>query len=326
MTKVSGEITTALLGTGRMAARVLDVLGALGRPVRLWGRSQDEATKLAEGRARVEVAGSVAEACGPADMIFMAVPAAAVREVADSFGAVARGDHVVLHASRGVAPGFLLPHQAIRAVTCVKKIGVLGGPLYFDDLKSGHPLAAVVGARYGDVAAQLRALTAGGPVRLHPTTDITGVEIAGAISNVSALAAGMADELGMGETARGVLLTHGLEDASRIGRALGAEARTFTGLAGVGDLIPRRVSSTERHHQVGALLAKGRSLQEALGTVEGCVEGVATTCEAVELAARRGFELPMVGAVEDVLEGRRPAAEALDDVLRRDFVLGRLSA
>ena len=325
MTKLNGDIRAAVIGSGRMATRVVEVLSALGRSVRLQSRNKEAASAIKKGKKNVELFDTISEACAPVDFIFLAVPAAAIGQVAQEIGEVLRGEQVIMHASRGVATdgeALLLPHQAIRKVSAAKKIGVLGGPLYFEELKEGRALSAVVGARYSDVCAQLKALVQNGPVRLHPTTDIIGVEVAGAISNVSALAVGMAEHLGLGETARGVILTHGLEDAAVLGRDLGADARTFSGLAGVGDLIPRRVSSTERHYAVGRALAEGKSEQEANDVVTGCVEGLRTARAVKAYAEKRELKLPLTSAVFDVMEGRVAAAEALEGVLRAPFVLG----
>lgn len=258
-------------------------------------------------------------------MVLFAVPASAVHDVAAAYGDVARGDQFVIHAVRGVCPNgdFALPHQVIRSQTCVRKIGVLGGPLYAPDLAEGRALAAVLASRFDETFAAVSALTQQTQMRLHPTHDVIGVEVAGAISNVSALAVGMAEALSLGETARGVLLTRGLAEAARLGVALGAQSATFTGLAGLGDLIPRQVASTERHHQIGALLVQGKSLESALTEVEGEVEGVCTAAQASAEAARRGVDVVLVNVVNEVCQGRREAKEALDEVLERHLDLGR---
>src|SRR5690606_18918491 len=157
-----------------------------------------------------------------------------------------------------------------------------------------------------------RRLTRGTPVRVHGSSDPTGVEVAGALSNVAMIAAGMSDALDLGDTARGVLLAHGLSEAMRIGTALGAELSTFTGLAGVGDLIPRRVTSTMRNFHTGEQLARGKSLDEVLSDAHGDVEGVTTAREAALLAERMQLRLPLVSAVYDVLRGAQEAREALE--------------
>jgi glycerol-3-phosphate dehydrogenase (NAD(P)+) len=250
------------------------------------------------------------------------VPAFAFDAVAEAYAPYALGDHIVLHAARGVGEGFVLPHQAIRHHTCARKIGALGGPLYFDDLEKRRPLFVALGARFPEVSRRVKALTDKTPVRLHPGPDLLGIEIAGAISNVSHLAAGMADGLELGQTARGVILCQGLAEATLLGTALGAEASTFAGLAGVGDLIPREVSSTARHDEVGKCMASGDSLEDAMASVEGHVEGVLTAREARAKGKALGLELPLINAVADILDGEADPALRLDEVLDLDLSLG----
>jgi glycerol-3-phosphate dehydrogenase (NAD(P)+) len=267
------------------------------------------------------VCDDVAVAAGPADVVVFTVPAPALRDAARRFGDVARGDHLVLHACRGVEEGFVLPHEVLRAETCVRKVGVLGGPLHAADLSSERVLAAVVASRYDEVTRAARALCAATSVRVHATQDVVGVEVAGAVSNVAAIAAGMADGLALGETAHGILLAHGLADATRLGVALGAAAATFRGLAGVGDLIPRRVTSTQRHAEVGARLGRGAAPADALHATSGPLEGVVTAASAAARARALGLRLPLVEAVADVLAGTRAPRDAIEGVLACDLAL-----
>jgi glycerol-3-phosphate dehydrogenase (NAD(P)+) len=313
-------MTVAVLGAGKVAQAVTSLLLRAGAQVQLWARDSDKAKGLSKHMAAlgpVRVCGSVAEACGDADVIAFAVPAPAMASVARAVGAVARGDQIVLHVARGVEPGFVLGHQIVRRETCIKKIGVLGGPLYLDDAHAGRPLVAVLGARFDEVQRAVQRLTQGTPVRLHPTSDVVGVEVAGAISNVAQLAAGLAHGVGLGETDQGILLTRGLLEATRIGVALGAQAATFTGLAGVGDMIPRPVTSTKKHRALGERVAAGERVESELSALEGPL----TAREAVLLGQRAGLELPLCRAVDDVLQGKQPALSALEAVLRLDLDL-----
>jgi glycerol-3-phosphate dehydrogenase (NAD(P)+) len=330
-----------VIGGGRMARAVARVLRVAGADVKLWARREEQRAMLAKEIAGLVTTDEIGAATQDADLIFIAVPADAIGEVAHAYGDFARGDQIVLHASRGVAGGFTLPHQLIRANTCVRKIGVLGGPLHANELASGlavadgqsaptsgresiasfRPLAAVLASRFQEVIAELQTLTKGTSVVVHGSKDVIGVEIAGALSNVAAIAAGMSDGLQLGDTPRGVLLTRGLAEAKRLGVALGADAATFAGLAGVGDLIPRRVSSTDRHRVVGAQIASGKPLEEALRAVGGAVEGVLTAREAAVQANKLGLDLPLVRAVDRALSGAVPAREALEEILRLDLEL-----
>jgi glycerol-3-phosphate dehydrogenase (NAD(P)+) len=181
----------------------------------------------------------------------------------------------------------------------------------------------VVASRYDESAEAVKQLVQGTPVRVHPSRDIVGVEIANAISNVSALAVGMCEELQLGDTSRGILLTHGLSEAAKLGAAFGALPATFAGLAGVGDLIPRNVTSTNRHHEVGRRLAQGLSLEGALQGLHGVVEGVLTAREASREGKRRGIQLALVNAVASIVDGAAKPEAALEAVLQVDLDLGR---
>lgn len=316
----SKQHTMAVLGGGRLAEAIGAILGDR-IPVRLWTRSEEERQALRDRLPKVQITSELGAAVDGASLVFLAVPAPAMLEVAERYGEHARGNHMVLSASRGVGEGFMLPHQMIRARTCVRKIGVFGGPLHTRELALGRPLSAVLASRFSETTAAVQQIVAGGPLTIHPSKDVVGVEVAGAISNVSALAAGMADALDMGETARGILLTHGLVEARRLGTALGGEAETFGGLAGVGDLIPRRVTSTDRHHEVARRLVETGSLDEALRDVRGHVEGLITLREAAAKGSALALDLPLIYALDGIVVGKEKPKEALEGVLRRPIDL-----
>ncbi len=302
---------------GRAIARILQEAA----DVHIWARREETQTQLRDGLQHTTVHDDFGTALKDAKVVILAVPADQLLDVCERYGEFALGDQVVLTAARGVGPGFQLPHEMIRARTCVRKIGILGGPIHARELAKGRRINAVLASRYPEVQDWVLKLTKASPIALHRSRDIIGVQVAGAISNVSSLAAGMADALELGDTARGVLLTHGLVDAKKIGVALGASERTFGGLAGIGELIPRHVTSMDRHLNLGAQLARGESLETALGTIDGHVEGVLTAREAMKLAEAKGLELLLVRAVAQVLDGQIGAREALEDVLHSNLEL-----
>jgi glycerol-3-phosphate dehydrogenase (NAD(P)+) len=313
----------AVFGGGVLGRAVARVLAVGGAEVRLWARRPEARAALKEELTHAVICERLAEACDDVGLVFFAVPAPAIAEVAAMYGEFAQGNQIVIHAARGVGEGFVLPHQMIRRETCAKKIGVIGGPLHIQDIANGRPLAMVVASRFDESSEAVKQIVQGTPVRVHPSRDTIGVEIANAISNVSALAVGMCEELNLGDTARGVLLTHGLSEAARLGAACGGLPATFAGLAGVGDLIPRNVTSTNRHHEVGRRLAEGSSLQSALLGINGVVEGAITAKEAALEGKRRNIPLPLINAVAAIIEGKANAKDALEAVLRVDLDLGR---
>jgi len=311
----------AVLGSGRLGSAVCGLLSGRNVPVKLWARRGETHDELRSRLPNVEISDDLAMAAAGASVVALAVPASAFEEVARAYGDIATGDQIVIHAVRGVCPGedWLLPHTVLRRETCVRKIGVLGGPMYAPELAAGRPMGVVIASRFDEVSAAVQNLTKGTPLKAHPSHDVLGVEVAGAVSNVSALAVGMADALGLGEMARGIALTLGLSEAALLGRRLGALPDTFSGLAGVGDLIPRHVASTERHHAIGEALARGRPLAEAIGD-KPC-EGVDTAYLAAREAQRMGLDLQLISSVNAVCRGEMSADEALAKILKRDIDL-----
>ena len=311
----------ALLGGGRVARAIARVLARQnGAPVSHWARDPIQRAALVAAVPSVRPAASIAEACSDATVVVLAVPATGLRDVARAFGQVSRGDQIVLHAARGVSAGFVLPHEIIRRETCVKKVAALGGPLYVDEAARDRPLVAVLAARFDEAFDAVRALVDGTTVRLHPTHDVLGVELAGAISLVATIAAGIAAGCGKGDTDQGLLLARGLLEASALGRMLGADAATFTGLAGIGDLIPRVVTTTQLHRKLGIAVASGARLADALAETSA-LEGPVTAREALRCAEAHGLALPLIAAVVRILDGACSPEDALERVLQLDLSL-----
>ncbi len=314
----------ALIGAGPLARAVARVaLQAGGTKARVWTRRPEGATALAGEVPGLEAAPSPEAALDGAGTVLFAVPAGELAEAAESIAPHALPDMVAIVASRGVTSGFTLPHTHVRTTTCLRKIGVLGGPLHARELEAGRRVNAVIAYRFPEVLDRLNALTAGSPIFFHPSSDLIGVEVAGAIANVAALAAGVAIGLELGDTARGVLLARGVVESRRLGVRLGALAETFSGLAGLGELIPRSVTSVDRHVAVGRALAAKTPLSEALASAGGHVEGLETAREALARATVFRLELPLVTAVVEIAEGRADPREAIESVLARPLPLDR---
>ena len=303
----------ALIGGGKLARAALMLLKRAGVDVVAAARDPAQQQDLRARGARIA---SMSDAVAEASLVFLAVPTLAFPDVVDAVAAVARGSQIVLHAARGAGVGFALPHQIIRARSCWKKIAVLGGPLYVDDAAAGRPLSAAVASRYDEAVAAVRLVTRGTEVRISATRDVIGVEVAGALSNVGHLAAGLARGSGFGETDQGLLSVRALLEASRLGVSLGAERATFTGLAGVGDLIPRNLTSTRLHRTAGEAFAGGGHVEDL-----GELEGVITAREGAALAEKSGLDLPLLRGVDDVIAGRATARSVLDRVLSLDLGL-----
>ncbi len=196
-------------------------------------------------------------------------------------------------------------------------VAAISGPNLAHEIARGMPAAAVI-ASTSEASAQLWQLALRGPAfRLYTSSDTAGVELAGAYKNVVAIAAGAGWGLQLGANTVSAIMTRGLAEMTRLGLALGADALTFQGLAGVGDLATTCFSPLSRNRRFGELLAAGGSAETARDTIGEAIEGIATAQVALELASREGIELPICAAVAAVVQGRKSVAQAMADLLAR---------
>jgi glycerol-3-phosphate dehydrogenase (NAD(P)+) len=194
---------------------------------------------------------------------------------------------------------------------------VLSGPTFALEVAQGRPTAAVLAAPDRGLAGDLQRVLSTPAFRLYTQSDVTGVELGGALKNVMAIAAGISDGLELGSNARAALLTRGLAEITRLGVALGARPRTFAGLAGVGDLVLTCTGQLSRNRRLGLALAGGTSLAAWQASTRSVAEGVLTARAAVALAQRAGVAAPIAAEVAAMLFEGKPPREALDALLAR---------
>jgi glycerol-3-phosphate dehydrogenase (NAD(P)+) len=215
-------------------------------------------------------------------------------------------------------PYGLLGHEVRADVAPRLAGGVLSGPSFAQEVARGQPTALVAAS---DSPAVREALVAGfhGPaMRVYVNGDLPGVEVGGAVKNVLAIATGLCDGLALGLNARAALITRGLAEMTRLGLALGAQAETFMGLSGLGDLVLTATGDLSRNRRVGLLLAQGRTLQQAVASLGHVAEGVYSARTVVERARRLGVEMPIAAGVVDLLDGRVSPADAVATLMGRD--------
>lgn len=292
--------------------------------VRLWARRQELVEEINATRRNPHYTGelampgglrattSLADACEGAAAVFVAVPSAAFRIVARRLDGLVPLDAPVISLTKGIERGTRATMTGVlREHLPGASVGVLTGPNLAKELALGMPaasvvaLADVVGARL--IQARLHCAS----LRVYTTTDVIGCEVAGATKNVLAIAAGVSDGLGFGDNTRATIITRGLAEMGRLGVALGGEALTFGGLAGVGDLVATCTSDRSRNRRVGLGLGRGASLEEAIRAVGEVAEGVVSAEPLVALAHDVGVELPICEQVDAMVAGRASPAEAL---------------
>jgi glycerol-3-phosphate dehydrogenase (NAD(P)+) len=209
------------------------------------------------------------------------------------------------------------PSQIINEVLGSRAVVSLSGPSHAEEIARKLPASVV--AACGDIALARRVqeMFTTDRFRIYTNSDLIGVELAGALKNVIAIAAGICDGLGYGDNAKSALMTRGIVEISRFGATLGAEPATFSGLAGVGDLITTCISRYSRNRQVGERLGKGESLPAILASMEAVAEGINTAHAVLELAQQKGLEMPITAEVCAVLSGERTPAAATQSLMLR---------
>jgi len=199
------------------------------------------------------------------------------------------------------------------------RLAVLSGPSFAREVAAGHPTALVVASRDPAIARDVQHLVSSLTIRAYTSRDVTGVEVAGALKNVVAIAAGIIDALKFGLNSRAALITRGLVEITGLGLALGARKETFSGLAGIGDLVLTCTGELSRNHRVGHELGLGRSLDEILAGMKMVAEGVHTTLAARRLARALGVEMPISEQIYQVLYRGKPPQKALEELMSRQL-------
>jgi glycerol-3-phosphate dehydrogenase (NAD(P)+) len=312
----------AIIGTTTWGKTLGMVLVNNGLQVRLWARTQEEAIKLQKesGSAlpsdiasppQVSVTSLLNEALVDAQMVILAVPSQAMRQNIILVKDYLDRSMLVASAAKGLELGSNKRMSQVIADEIPPdfepNICVLSGPNLSREIRRGLPAATVVAARSEAVAQKAQKLLKAPNFCVYTNTDVIGVELGGAFKNIIALGAGTIDGLGFGDNTKAAFITRGLIEIAALGVALGANPLTFTGLAGVGDVIATCASPLSRNHHVGVELAKGRPLPEITASMTGIAEGVNTTIAARNLAQQLGLGMPITEKIYQVLfEGADP--------------------
>ncbi len=325
----------AVLGAGTWGITLAALLATTGRPVRAWDVSRELTETLRRDRAHprlpkmslpdtLTVSDEVADALEGADTVVVVVPSHAVRELGRRLAAekllTARAEIVLC--SKGIEEKTLrLMTQVIEdelGADVAQRTAVLSGPSHAEEVSQGVPTAVVAAASNPELARRAQALFTTERFRVYTQGDVLGVELAGALKNVIAIACGACAGLGFGDNTVAALITRGLAEITRLGKRLGAQPETFAGLAGVGDLIVTALSRHSRNSSFGRLLAEGRTPDDAQREIGMVVEGVRTARAAHALSRREEIRMPITDAVVAVLDGRLSTRDAVDALMLAD--------
>jgi len=328
----AGTDRTVVIGAGAWGTTLANLIASTGRRSTLVTRTKEHAEHIRSSREnerylpaimmsdRVDVTHDVERAVAGAAVVAIVVPSQQVRSVAAELARHLRPDAVLVSCAKGLELGSLLRMTEVlvdASGLSPARICALSGPNLAREIALGLPASAVV-AGSGDREAQIaqRALAAPS-FRLYTSNDVVGVELGGALKNVVALGAGVADGLGLGQNAKASFITRGLAEMIRLGVAAGANPLTFGGLSGLGDLIATCESPLSRNRTFGERLGKGLSLAEASGGSPHVVEGLTTARAALMLAQRHGVEMPIAATVVSVLDGRLSVRDAIGTLMSR---------
>jgi len=324
------RICVAVIGGGSWGTTVAH-LAAHNTSTVLWARDQTVAdsinkehlnTKYLAGyelHHDLRATSDLSEAVGQADVIVMGVPSHGFRETLTDCAAHLRAWVPIVSLTKGLEQGTRKRMtEVIHDVLPGHPYGLLTGPNLAKEILAGDAAASVIAMSDGNVARQVQHLFANDMFRVYENDDVIGCEVAGALKNVMAIAAGMADGLGTGDNTRAAVITRGLNELSRLGVAMGGKVMTFSGLAGMGDLVATCISPQSRNRFVGEQLGKGRTIDEIIEEMSMVAEGVKTARVVMELADEFGIEMPIAEQVYAVCHEGRSAAEAYRGLLRRE--------
>jgi len=277
-----------------------------GHPVRLWSRRLEE---------------PLAAAIATAEILVSAVSMAGVTPLAERLQTLSLPPNLILvSATKGLDPvSTRTPSQVWQAALPDCPIAVLSGPNLSQEIQQGLPAATVVASRDLAMATRVQQVFASPRFRVYTNTDILGTELGGTLKNVMAIAAGVCDGLHLGTNAKSALITRALPEMIRIGTRLGAQADTFFGLSGLGDLLATCNSPLSRNYQVGYGLAQGRTLAEVLANLKGTAEGINTAAVLVAIADREQIAIPVAQEVHRLLQGKITPQAALEALMERDL-------
>jgi glycerol-3-phosphate dehydrogenase (NAD(P)+) len=320
----------AVIGAGSWGTAVA-AIASHNAPTVLWARRKELADEITTDHVNSSYladftlpealvsTSSLEEALSGADVVIMGVPSHGFRAVLDEGRAHIADGVPVLSLSKGVEQDTLMRMtEVIEELLPAHPAGVLTGPNLAKEILAGFPALSVVALADGDLAADLQGIFATPTFRVYTNTDVVGCEVAGALKNVMAIAAGMADGMGFGDNTKAALMTRGLAELTRLGIALGGQPLTFSGLAGMGDLVATCMSRQSRNRYVGEELGKGRTLDDIIAEMNMVAEGVKTSRAVVALARRVGVEMPIAEEVVAVVNGDKKAADVIAPLMERE--------
>lgn len=324
----------SVLGAGAWGTALADMLARKGTETVLWGRDArtvESVNRYHENTSRLPGVSLCPDlraesdpevALSGSDVILCAIPTQHMRRALESFREFLPQNPVLVCASKGIELESLAPMSRVVAEALDglhPRYAMLSGPSFAAEVARGLPTSVSLGCEDHALGHRLQAELSADRFRVYFTPDFRGVELGGAVKNVIAIAAGIADGLDFGHDARAALITRGLSEMSRLGQAMGAQQSTFMGLSGMGDLVLTCTGDLSRNRQVGLKLGRGMSLSQAVDEMGAVAEGVKTTRSLYELAKKLDVELPITEQAYRILYKDKDPARAVMDLMGRSL-------
>lgn len=320
-----------VMGAGSWGTALALLLHSNGHQVTVWSINEEEVEMLSK---ELEHKSKLPGVKIPEDMVFtsdmetaikekdflvLAVPSAFTRGTARNMKPFVKEGQIIVDVAKGIEEDTLMTlSQQIEEEIPQANVAVLSGPSHAEEVGRGLPTAVVIGAKTEETARYLQEMFMNHVFRVYISSDMLGMELGGALKNVIALAAGIADGMGYGDNTKAALITRGIAEIARLGVKMGGAIESFTGLTGIGDLIVTCASVHSRNRKAGYLMGQGKTMEEAMAEVKMVVEGVYSAKAAAKLGKKYGVALPIVDKVNEVLfEGKDPK-EAVDELMLRD--------
>ena len=320
-----------VIGAGCWGTALAKVLDTNRHEVIVWSVLESEITMLREKREHVSKLPGVKlsenilfttdleEAIKGKDLLVLAVPSVYTRSTAQKMKPYVEEGQNIVNVAKGIEEATLKTLvEIIEEEVPQAGVAVLSGPSHAEEVGRGLPTTCVVGAHDRHTAEYIQNVFMNEVFRVYTSPDIMGIELGGALKNVIALAAGMADGLGYGDNTKAALITRGITEINRLATAMGARPETLSGLTGIGDLIVTCASMHSRNRRAGILIGQGKTMQEAMDEVQMVVEGVYSAKAAMSLAEKYQVPMPIIEQVNQVLFYEKPVKEAVHELMLRD--------
>ena len=323
----------SVIGSGGWGIALAILLHKNGHNLTIWSFDKKEAEELKTTRENktklpnillpedIKVTDDLKEAVNDKDILILAVPSKAIRSVSKSLKNIIKDNQIIVNVAKGLEEDTLETMTDIIEEELKGKktqVAVLSGPSHAEEVGKGIPTTCVVSAHNKELTLYLQNIFMNPSFRVYTSPDMLGIEIGGALKNVIALAAGIADGLNYGDNTKAALITRGIKEIASLGVAMGGEQSTFYGLTGLGDLIVTCASMHSRNRRAGILLGQGKTLDETIKEVNMIVEGVYSAKSALMAAKKYNVEIPIIEQVNAVLFENKNAAEAVNELMIRD--------